>query len=256
MAPSNNLLRAYCADDAVEIRSASDGPDVMTGHFAVWDQWTTINSRFEGHFLEQLAPGAFDRSISERTPKVLFDHGKDPSVGNKPLGVPSLLEGDSIGMRYEVPLFDATYVNDLKPAIRSGAVGASFRFSVPDGGDAVEQPMRSTAWNPDRLPERTITNVDLYEFGPVTFPAYANATAGMRSMTDEFLETWMRDTGFVARLTERVGLQIVEKILAELPDGRAATTEPSTVDHIERAHAIARRHWLAEHNLLPSKDIK
>lgn len=246
--PTSNLLRAYCAPDAVEIRAQGDG-DVLAGHFAVFDEWTVINSRYEGHFLERLAPSAFDRTLSERGAKVkvLFDHGNDPSVGNKPLGVPSVLEPDGHGVRYEVPLFDASYVNDLKPAIRSGALGASFRFSVPEGGDAWHTPTRSSDHNPDRLPERTLTNVDLYEFGPVTFPAYANATAGMRSMTDEFLDTWMRDTGFVARLTERVGLAVVEKILAELPDGRAAELEQEAADGADAAHSQARRSWLATH---------
>jgi hypothetical protein len=41
--------------------------------------------------------------------------------------------------------------------------------------------------NPDGLPERTIKEARLMEFGPVTFPAYAGATAGVRSGTDDFL---------------------------------------------------------------------
>jgi hypothetical protein len=41
--------------------------------------------------------------------------------------------------------------------------------------------------NPDGLPERTITEARVPEFGPVTFPAYADATAGVRSLTDRFL---------------------------------------------------------------------
>jgi hypothetical protein len=31
------------------------------------------------------------------------------------------------------------------------------------------------------LPERTIKELRLFEFGPVTFPAYQSATAGVRS---------------------------------------------------------------------------
>jgi hypothetical protein len=60
-------------------------------------------------------------------------------------------------MRYEVELFDAPYVDDMKPAIRSGAFGrrSGSRY-VTDGYDG-RTPTRSTAWNPDRLPERTLT---------------------------------------------------------------------------------------------------
>jgi len=44
-------------------------------------------------------------------------------------------------------------------------------------------PSRST-FNPDGIPERTITEAQVMEFGPVTFPAYSRATAGVRSLTD------------------------------------------------------------------------
>ena len=102
-------------------------------------------------------------------------------------------------------------------------------YIIPDGGDHWETPSRATAGNPDRLPERTITNATLYEFGPVTFPAYEGATAGMRSMTDEFMGEWLRDSAFVARLTDRVGLTVVEKILATAEDLRDATPERSAL---------------------------
>lgn len=245
--PSNNLLRAYCAPDAVELRDTGDGDgNTLTGHFAVFNEWTEINSRYEGNFVERIAPGAFARTIERDSVKVLYDHGKDPSVGNKPLGVPSSITEDAKGVRYEVPLFDAGYVNDLKPAIRAGALGASFRFSVPEGGDTWVTPTRSADHNPDRLAERTITEVKLFEFGPVTFPAYAGATAGMRSTTDEFLDGLLGDPLMFARFTDRVGLAVVEKIMAELPeDLRAANTEHPAEDLADVTHSHARRQWLA-----------
>jgi hypothetical protein len=39
-----------------------------------------------------------------------------------------------------------------------------------------EKPARSS-YNPEALPERTLRGVKLFELGPVTFPAYAGATA-------------------------------------------------------------------------------
>ena len=44
------------------------GPDyigTLTGHFAVFSQWTEFNSPFEGRFLEQIAPGAFTKTFNE-----------------------------------------------------------------------------------------------------------------------------------------------------------------------------------------------
>ena len=63
--------------------------------------------------------------------------------------------------------------------------GSSFRFRVVKE-DFVKRPARS-ADNPDAIPERTIREVEVYEFGPVTFPAYIGATAGVRSMTDRYV---------------------------------------------------------------------
>ncbi len=47
--------------------------------------------------------------------------------------------------------------------------------------EAFERYVRRSDYNPDALPERTITDVQLFEFGPVTWPAYAGATAGLRA---------------------------------------------------------------------------
>ncbi len=222
--PTDNLVRARCEPQAALFRKAS--PDTaarMHGHFAVFNQWTEIRSMFEGHFLERIAPGAFDQSFrNAEGVRVLFDHGHDPSIGNKPLGVPTLLREDDTGAAYEVELFDTDYVAELTPALRSGQLGASFRFRVTDE-KWNDTPARSDT-NPERIPERTITGVDLFEFGPVAFPAYSAASAGMRSRTDEFF-AYFDDPAFVARFTDRVGLKVVEQLIASLPEDLRSDTE-------------------------------
>ena len=45
---------------------------------------------------------------------------------------------------------------------------------------------KASDYNPKGLPERTVRDLHMPEFGPVTFPAYPGATAGMRSLTDRF----------------------------------------------------------------------
>ena len=171
----------------VEVRyMRDDGAEIPTlyGHFARFNEWTEIDSVVEGHFMERIAEGAFIRSFDETKPKVLFQHGHDPNIGDKVLGIPTVLEEDDGGARYEVPLFDTEYNRELIPALRAGAYGASFRFRV-DHEDVVKDPERSEH-NPDGIPEKTIRAATVYEFGPVTFHAYAGATAGARSLTDEF----------------------------------------------------------------------
>lgn len=219
--PIDNLVRMNLAPIEMRAKAADESNgSTLFGHFAVYDTWTEIKSWWEGDFLERIAPGAFDRTFAERAGqiRVLYDHGHDPSVGNKPLGTPDVLRSDKTGAYYEVGLFDTDYVRELKPAIEAGQMGASFRFSVV--GESWNEPTKATASNPAKLPERTITDVDLYEFGPVTFGAYAEATSGLRSGTDEWMRS-LQDPLFVARLTERLGANVVSKILTNgAPDGQ------------------------------------
>lgn len=183
--PRENLVRAVFPGS--ELRTAEDGTRTLHGHFSVFNEWTEIDSMWEGRFMERIAPGAFNKTIAENRNriKVLFDHGHDPSIGNKPLGPIRSLEEDERGARYEVDLLDTSYNRDLIPALEKGLLGASFRFSVTrDEKD--NEPERS-AYNPEGIPERTIKEVKLHEFGPVTFPAYEGATAGVRSLTDDWI---------------------------------------------------------------------
>src|SRR5262245_939806 len=103
--------------DAPELRDGEgdgDGIGTMAGHFSVFDTWYEVNSVWEGNFLERIAPGAFEQTIAEDTKamRVMFDHGHDPTIGNKVLGPIATLEEDKRGARYEVPLFDTTYNRD------------------------------------------------------------------------------------------------------------------------------------------------
>jgi phage head maturation protease len=138
---------------------------------------------FEGRFMERIAPGAFTDSFANSTPKALFQHGRDPEVGDKVLGSPVSVREDDLGAAYEVPLFPSVPPL-IVDGLRAGAYGASFRFSVVSD-DVVRKPARSDH-NPEGISERTITEARVAEFGPVTFPAYAGATAGIRSITDDF----------------------------------------------------------------------
>jgi HK97 family phage prohead protease len=186
--PRDSLFRAVYPGVMLEDRDVSgSGMPTLTGHFAVFNRWTEINSVFEGHFMERCAPGAFTKTIRENRDnmRVLFQHGRDPQIGDKPLGMIDTLTEDDTGARYEVPLFDTSYNRDLVPGLRAGAYGASFRFRVTR--EDFNRSAEPSEYNPGGLPERTIQEASVSEFGPVTFPAYAGATAGIRSLTDEFL---------------------------------------------------------------------
>jgi HK97 family phage prohead protease len=186
--PRDHLFRAV--RPGVELRAKGDGGDGMPtleGHFAVFNEWTEIDSIFEGTFMERIAPGAFKKTFKEQRDSIrcLFQHGMDFNIGDKPLGPVDALEEDKEGARYEVPLLDTSYVRDILPGLEAKLYGASFRFRVIRE-DFNEEPDPSDE-NPRGLPERTITELECREFGPVTFPAYPGATAQVRSVTDQFV---------------------------------------------------------------------
>ncbi|MFH8405568.1 phage major capsid protein [Streptomyces sp. NPDC018019] len=188
------VCRALSQHVAVRSDSSTGGMPTMTGHFSVFGNWYEINSHFEGQFLERITPGAFRKTLSDdasrKNPgeriKVLLEHGHDPQVGDKPLGVPVRLAEDDLGPAYEVPLLDTSYCRDLVPALEAGAYGSSFRFQVMQD-EWNDKPERSDG-NPGALPERTIKEVRVLEFGPTVFPANASATAGLRSTTDDYYD--------------------------------------------------------------------
>lgn len=248
--PTDNLIRAMSGADAL----ASDGRTLF-GHFAVFNSPTTINDTYEGRFIEQIDPSAFDRTLKERAGqiKVLFNHGQDPSIGNKPLGEVRSLNSDKKGVAYSVGLFDeASYVRDLLPGLQAGVYGASFRFRAV--GETWDTTGTRSAGNPEGLDVRTILDADLYEFGPVTFPAYPEATAGVRAMTGDFIDRLIHDPLFVARFTERAGLKVVQQMLETVPPmvPAASRVHPEkSADGDDNGARQERARWVERHVLNP-----
>lgn len=182
------LLRANFPGPGLK-RSADGEPAVMFGELAVFDEWTEIHSRIEGHFMERVARGAFTKTFREGEGriKVLFNHGLDPSIGLKPIGSILELREDDAAARYEVEILDAPYAQELVPGLAKKLYGTSFRMRPTTLKVEVVRRPRASAYNPKGLPEHTIRETGIFEFGPVTFAAYTGASAGMRSLTDDFV---------------------------------------------------------------------
>ena len=161
------LSRSY------EFRMEPSGDDGLTleGYAAVFNDWTTINDR-TGSFQEQIAPGAFKRSLGMRSPVIQFDHGQHPLIGSMPLGRITKIEEDSRGLFVRARMHDNWLVEPVRDAIREQSIdGMSFRFSVLDED-----------WDTrDGVEHRTITEAALYEVGPVVFPAYPSTSVSVRS---------------------------------------------------------------------------
>ncbi len=171
-APRDDLVRS--APFSLERAAADDGL-TLTGHGAVFNEWTTIDS-WEGRFRERIAPGAFKKTLQENGHRVRlqFDHGQHPLIGSLPIGSVRKLKEDTRGLYVEARLADNWLVQPVREAIENESIdGMSFRFSVV-----------AERWDEEDsdLPERTITEVRLMELGPVVWPAYEGTDVGVRSL--------------------------------------------------------------------------
>lgn len=159
-----------------EVTRADDDGDGLTleGYAAVFNDATRIDS-FEGRFDEIIAPGAFKRTIGQKGPsgiRLQFDHGSHPLIGSLPLGRITEITEDARGLFVRARLSESLLVEPFRIAIRDGAVdGMSFRFRVlHDEWDETSD-----------IPTRTIREIELFEVGPVVWPAYESTTVSVRA---------------------------------------------------------------------------
>jgi HK97 family phage prohead protease len=190
----DSLCRSYAFSvRATEDGDADDDGLTLEGYGAVFNAKTRIDS-WEGSFDEQVAPGAFKKSLRERTPRLQFDHGHHPLIGSIPIGRIEQIGEDDTGLRVTARLSDNWLVEPIRDAIRDVAVdGMSFRFSVvrdewhdANGKRLTPTELDALLWDGagDRGPIlRTLREVKVAEVGPVVWPAYEQTSVAVRSMT-------------------------------------------------------------------------
>lgn len=223
---------------AAEFRATGDAGDGRTleGYAAVFNTPTCIQS-WEGEFDEEIAPGAFKRTLRSRMPVLQFDHGRDARTGSVPIGSIQQLNEDEQGLFVQARLFDNDLVEPIRQAIEGQAItGMSFRFAVAEekwtdaaGTKINAGELEQLLWNPgDRGPlKRTILRVDpLFELGPVVFPAYDATSVGVRSLlaqlTPDEHRLMLRE--LAEELRTHAGLDLTAA--ARSADGEPAGTQP------------------------------
>lgn len=171
-APRDNLTRTA---DFTVTRAEEDGDGLtLEGYAAVFNSPTRIDS-WEGTFDEVISPGAFTKTIRDKGPsgiRLQFDHGSHPLIGSIPIGSIRELDEDTRGLKVRARLSNNWLTQPVRDAIADGSVsGMSFRFRVVrDEMDEDQEP-----------PLRTIREIELFEVGPVVWPAYEDTTVGVRA---------------------------------------------------------------------------
>lgn len=126
-----------------------------------------------GGFVEQVAPGAFRKTITEQDVRALFNHDPNFVLGRNRSETLRMGE-DTYGLHYEVDLPNTQAGRDVAEMIeRRDVSGSSFGFrTIEDEWGTTEQD----------FPLRTLRSVQLFDVSPVTYPAYLGTESALRSL--------------------------------------------------------------------------
>jgi len=179
-APVRAVERRILSGDDMELRvvDSKDGkPPHIHGYAARFNR----ESVDLGGFVEQIRPGAFTKAAEKSDVRALKNHNADLVLGRTTAKTLKLAE-NSRGLKFDIAAPDTTTGRDTVEEIRRGDItGCSFSFMLADGGDE---------WTEKNgVVMRTILEVDeLFDVGPVTFPAYPDTSVAVRSL-ERFQET-------------------------------------------------------------------
>jgi HK97 family phage prohead protease len=164
--------------DKKEVRSIQEKPGIETredGSIGKIHGYAIVYNRDSEDmgFIEQIAPGAAKKAIKRSDIRALKNH--DPSLIFGRQNVNLKLIEDERGLRYEAEPIDTANYREIAEEVRTGLLtGQSFGFTV-----------LSDEWSglDTDKPKRTITEIgEIFDVGPVTYPAYQDTTVALRSL--------------------------------------------------------------------------
>ncbi|MGZ4518882.1 MAG: HK97 family phage prohead protease [Mycobacteriaceae bacterium] len=186
------------AEAHVGLRSAgSDKPPTFYGQAAVLDSRAAIGDPFSWGFYEQIAPGAFDRTLREDDTRFLVDHATAMIVARKSAGdLRMSIDPDSGAYVADADLDqEVSYVRDLTRNVDKRRItGMSFQFITrADEWTKIDVPVATPDGKQTIIQAdlRTLIDIQVPEVSAVTFPAYDDTTAALRAIRSnpEMLES-------------------------------------------------------------------
>lgn len=147
-----------------------NGKRFLDGYFAVFNQPYEV---YPG-WIETVAPGAFSRTLREgKDVKVLWNHNTDLVLGSTENRTAHLSE-DDVGLHgpVEINEEDQDAKNAIARVARGDVRGCSFGFEIR----GMEE-----SWDENGTYRTRLTDVELFEVSPCTFPAYAQTSITARA---------------------------------------------------------------------------
>lgn len=176
------------ADSQLRAEDRADGKGKMIrGYAAIFnrDSLPIRDERTGRMWIEQLAPGCFDKALVDQNCVAVVNHDFNLLLG-RTTSRTLRLDQNSVGLRFECDVPDTQLGRDTVTQIKRGDLnGCSFQFSSDP---------QTHVWTelPDGMPLCTVHNIiRLYDVGPVTFPAYPDTTVSARK--DQAAQVEMRD---------------------------------------------------------------
>ena len=177
--PNTNLERRFANVTVRAVPIGAAQPPVIEGVAAVYDQEAVIAESFR----EIFRPGAFTQVLAQN-PDVIGvpNHDWNTVFGRTGAGTLHLSDQPD-GLHYSIDInpADQEAMNFYARVQRGDVKESSFAFSV--GKDVWTQA-------PDQLPLREVWEVsELIDVSPVTFPAFPQTSASVRSKLSELQQT-------------------------------------------------------------------
>jgi len=159
----------------VRLEERGSDPPFVVGYAAVFHDDADPGTEYQLYddLRERVMPGCFDRSLKEDDCRGLLNHSPDQLLGRMGAGTLKL-SCDAKGLRYQIQPPDTQAGRDVCALIRRGDLtGSSFSFQAR----AVSHIRQK-----DGTAVRELRDVQVFDVGPVTFPAYASTSVGMRAV--------------------------------------------------------------------------
>lgn len=159
--------------ETVELRSTNDGNPTAAGYaLKFWKRSQPMMG-----FVEQIDPAAVTKTLREADIRALFNHEASALLGRKASGT-LRVQADEVGVPYEIDLPNTSLGHDVAELLRRGDItGSSFGFRVIGNGETWGE-------TEDGYPLRTLTEIAIRDVSPVTFPAYLDTEASLRSLAE------------------------------------------------------------------------